>query len=108
MNINTYEYWERRFRSGGWNNNGRRQTFDNAIANVTQRPIGSNFTGKLLDFGCAQGNAIPVYRKNYPEARLSGYDISDSAITYCRRKYESQVKFYAGDFNNIEPVKIFV
>jgi len=59
------------------------------------------FNGSILDFGCALGDAIPVYKQSYPNATLSGYDISESAIKYCRKKYSRIATFHTGEISNL-------
>jgi len=108
LNINTKEYWEERFRSGNWGRGGRKQTLEYAKANVSQIRVPENFTGTILDFGCALGDAIPVYRAKYPKAKVSGYDISQKAIDYCRKKYGSMTDFYTGDINEIPDKDIII
>ena len=73
ININTKEYWDDRFGSGNWGRGGRRQTFEYAKANVDQLRIPEDFNGTILDFGCALGDAIPVYKTKFSK---EGEDIS--------------------------------
>ena len=101
MNINTIEYWDKRFKSGNWGRNGRRQTLEYAMANCMQIELNQRFNGSLLDFGCALGDAIPVYKRKFPNAIINGYDISVSAIEVCRKKYHRIAEFFTGEFKDI-------
>ena len=64
-NINTKEYWEKRFSTGDWEKSkGKTQTEDFAKSQVKYLNISKNFSGTILDFGCGLGDAFPVYKKN--------------------------------------------
>lgn len=107
ININTKEYWENRF-SKNWKKNGQIQTTEYAKANIRNLPIKPDFQGSILDFGCAMGNAIPIYSQNFPQAELIGYDISEIAIEECKRKYSAIANFYAGTLNDIPLVNVII
>lgn len=94
-NINTKDYWENRFLSGNWNNSGRKQTREYAMSNVANINISSDFSGSILDFGCALGDAIPIYATAFPNAVISGTDISQTAIKKCISKYGSKASFFS-------------
>ncbi len=94
-NINTKEYWDNRFSSGNWKSTGKQQTREYAKANVNNLTLSSNFNGTLLDFGCALGDAIPIYHSAFPAAHLIGVDISESAVDKCKKKYGHIADFKA-------------
>jgi SAM-dependent methyltransferase len=108
MNINTKEYWENRFNSGSWNKSGQRQTLEYAKANVTNLNIDKNFAGSILDFGCAMGDAISIYNDAFPKAKLSGIDVSGTAIKYCKERWGNLASFYSGDFSNVPAMDIII
>jgi len=107
-NINTKDYWETRFKSGNWNSNGQRQTREYALANVKNMNLPLNFSGTLLDFGCAQGDAIPIYKEVYPMATITGYDISESAIETCWQRFGDMADFISGDFTDISEKDVII
>ena len=43
--------------------------------------------GSFLDFGCGIGNAIPVLKNEFPQARLVGVDLSSYSIGIARERY---------------------
>jgi trans-aconitate methyltransferase len=100
-NINTKEYWENRFKSGNWNDNGRFQTKKYAEANVKYLNIDNGFNGTILDFGCALGDAIPIYLEAFKSAKIIGYDISESAIKNCQERFGDRANFISGEMSNI-------
>ena len=108
QNINTKEYWETRFKTGNWNNNGQRQTREYALANIKNLNLSSDFSGSILDFGCAQGDAIPIYIESFPKAKISGIDISESAIATCKRRFGNIAEFDSGDFSIISPKDVII
>jgi SAM-dependent methyltransferase len=108
-NINTKEYWEDRFSSRDWEKkHGRWQTESFAKEQMKHLKISSDFSGSLLDFGCGLGDAFPVYKKNFPWAKLIGIDISQSAINKCREKYGKIARFIQGDYNSIPEVDLII
>lgn len=109
MNINTKAYWEERFASGDWEEqHGRLQTRSFAKAQVKYFKIPPSFDGTILDFGCGLGDAIPVYRSAFPNARFIGVDISDSAIDLCRRRYGHIAQFIQGDHTSVPLADIII
>lgn len=98
-NINTKEYWENRFSSGDWSQAGRFQTTQYAIGNVKQFDIEPFFNGSILDFGCALGDAMPILKSSYPNAKLFGIDISDEAIKLCKKEFGNLANFESGGYD---------
>ncbi|MFJ6023049.1 class I SAM-dependent methyltransferase [Brevundimonas sp. NPDC092305] len=95
--INSPSYWEKRFATGDWQTHrGSWQTTEFAKAQVKRFGIPADFDGTIVDFGCATGDAFPVYREAYPKAKLVGVDISNSATDEARRKYGEFATFIAG------------
>lgn len=107
-NINTKEYWDKRFSSGEWNNIGQLQTTIYAKSNVEHINLDKNFSGTILDFGCAMGNAIMVYKEKFPLAKFMGIDISESAINYCKQKWNSDIQFICGEYNDVPQVDVII
>jgi len=99
-NINTKEYWESRFETKDWGKSGNRQTREYAIANVAHMSIKKDFDGSILDFGCALGDAVPIYYSAFPNASLSGVDISEAAIKKCKKLYGDIAEFNSGDYKS--------
>lgn len=108
-NINTRNYWENRFSSGDWELcQGRIQTADFAMGQLPHLPIERNFNGTILDFGCGLGDAIPIYKDHFPNAKLIGMDISQSAIDKCMIKYGLIGSFFQGTVENIFDVDVII
>jgi hypothetical protein len=98
----TSEYLDKTFSQGGqWEkNNGRNQTrrFAECFTQNTNIPF-KEFS--LLDVGCALGDAAPVFRKAYPEARLYGCDVSQVAIERCKKDHGNSAEFFKAGFEDI-------
>jgi cyclopropane fatty-acyl-phospholipid synthase-like methyltransferase len=108
-NINTKSYWNNRFASGNWEDKkGRIQTQQFAISQISLLNIPNNFSGTILDFGCGLGDAFPMYREAYPDAKLLGIDISDEAIKKCKKDYGHIGDFMCGDYNDVPKVDIII
>jgi ubiquinone/menaquinone biosynthesis C-methylase UbiE len=101
-NLNSESYWDERFSTGDWDTaGGRLQTRQYAIALIKHLDIPKDFGGSILDFGCALGDAIPVYREACPKAELWGLDHSLEAISQCQKEYGDMAKFIQGDQKDI-------
>ena len=97
ININSREYWEQRFSTGDWEGkSGRDQTRHFALGQIPHLGLPRDFKGTLLDFGCGLGDAMPVYREQYPHARLMGVDVSAAAVEKCRQRYGHIAEFRQG------------
>lgn len=109
MNVNTKDYWDKRFSSGDWENKrGRIQTRQFAETQVKYLKIAQNFSGTIIDYGCGLGDAMPVYRAAYPYASLVGMDISEVAIKKCREIYGEIAKFIQGDYTEVPEVDVII
>lgn len=100
-NVNTKNYWNERFASGGWSAAGSEQTRQYALANVRHIDLDASFSGTILDFGCAVGDAIPVYAEAFPRAQLFGIDFSQAAVAICRKRFDRLARFSNDDHNTI-------
>jgi hypothetical protein len=103
QNINTAEYWDNRFRSKDWNRLGRQQTREYAKANLEMFSLGPDFAGHIVEFGCALGDSIPVLIGKYPNSKITGIDISESAIETCKKRFGKYAGFIPGD-HHVVPV----
>lgn len=102
IRLNTEAYWNARFLSGDWAaRGGYTQTEKFAIAQAELYNIDRSFNGTICDFGCGAGDAFPIYRSNFPQARLIGVDFSDGAITLCRQRHGSLGTFIRGNATDI-------
>jgi hypothetical protein len=74
--------------------------FAEAFHHNVKIPMQNDFS--LLDVGCALGDALPVWRRHYPRARLSGCDFSPTAILRCKETYGDIAEFFCASFEEIE------
>jgi hypothetical protein len=108
-NINTQQYWNRRFGSGDWaDKGGYTQTRQFAEAQVSYFNLPREFLGGLCDFGCGAGDAFPVYRESFPEAVLYGVDFSEDAIRLCCARYGHMATFVSGNAGAVPHVDAIV
>ena len=109
MNYNTKAYWESRFISGDWQKKGGpRQTKYFAMSQVLYFKISFRFEGTILDFGCGLGDALPIYRKAFPKAKLIGIDVSSHAIDICCKKFGNIATFICGDQTRVPGVDVII
>ena len=108
-NINTKEYWEHRFASKDWEENkGRWQTKSFAKGFIKYLKVPSDFSGTLVDFGCALGDAMLVYKGRFPSAKLIGVDISNNAIKICNEKYSEIATFIQSEHSNVPESDVII
>lgn len=107
-NINTKAYWDNRFKADWEKKSGRSQTADFAKDQIPYFDISSDFDGSILDFGCGLGDAIPIYKKSYPNAKLYGVDISSVGIEKCKKTYGCMADFTAGTEKEMRDVDIVI
>lgn len=109
MNINTRAYWSDRFAGGTWrNSHGQLQTAHFANDICTRLALPREFTGTILDFGCATGDAMPVYKAHYPLATLLGVDFADAAIVEACRTYGHLATFMVGSIDAVPHVDVII
>jgi SAM-dependent methyltransferase len=107
MNVNTKEYWDRRFASGDWQvRRGPVQTMQFARAQIPLLGLPGTFDGTFLDFGCGTGDAFPLYKNAFPKATLIGVDHSPRAIDACRARFGSIASFLVGDHTVVPRVSV--
>lgn len=108
-NINTIDYWDRRFSTGDWaSKGGYSQTKMFAEAQLPFLRIPLDYTGSICDFGCGAGDAFPVYRRAWPQATLYGVDFSAAAIKLCEERYGHLANFLRGDIGAVPEVDIII
>ncbi len=108
-NINSREYWEERFLSGSWDRSvGPNQSRWFAESLIKHAKIEAGFDGTILDFGCAQGGSILVYRRAFPNATLIGMDISSNAIDRCKNDIGDLATFIQGGYIDIPECDIII
>lgn len=102
MRVNSREYWDDRFRSDDWRKRGgKSQTYYHAVRYLPHLPLEPAFNGTICDFGCAEGDAFPVYHRAFPLARLVGIDLSFTAVLRAKQKYGRIADFLCGDISAI-------
>jgi len=109
VNINTKDYWEHRFATGDWEAKlGCQQTILFAKDNVRLMKIPLCFSGRILDFGCGLGDAMPVYREYFQHASLIGVDMTQAAILKCKEKYSAIAHFIQCDYNQVPEADVII
>lgn len=106
---NSKEYWDVRFSTNDWaEKGGNIQTLQYAKQYVQLLDISRNFNGILCDFGCAQGDAFPVYHSAFPHAKLIGIDFSKNAIKHSIKKYGNIANFICGGVQEVPDSNIII
>ena len=109
MKVNTNEYWENRFKTFDWRSRmGPKQTNVHAKHYVKHLNISRYFSGSILDFGCAEGDAFPIYKKCFPKAKLIGLDFSITAIKFAKEKYGDIAEFICGSIDDVPVSDIII
>jgi len=92
-NTNTKEWWEKYY-SGKLNKKPSRRRTEEAYKFVL--PYLED--GKtLLDVGCGMGWGSALIKKHKPKMKITGIDISEEAIKFCRENHK-KIRFLQFDF----------
>jgi hypothetical protein len=104
LNPNTRRTYEDEYREGGLydQQRGSHQTrlFARYFHGHFTIPYSGNFT--VLDMGCALGDALPVWKQSYPQARLYGCDVAPSAIRRANGQFGQLAHFFVGGFEELD------
>lgn len=106
FDINSKQYWDRRFENDWESNSGREQTmfFANiAIENIPSWLIADINNNKLniCDVGCAEGDSIPIINNKFYKSEVIGLDFSEHAINKAK-SYYPHYKFQCSAIEEIE------
>ncbi len=87
--INSVDYWNRRFFEDWIANDGRRQTAFFAELCCRELPAWFIRTVRsqklsIFDYGCALGDALPVLRVAFPNSTISGGDVAQVGLGLAR------------------------
>jgi SAM-dependent methyltransferase len=58
---------------------------------------------RVLDFGCGIGNSAPYLREAFPEAAITGVDVSEKSLAVARARFPGVAEFVAYDPNSAPP-----
>ena len=92
MEVNSVEYWNRRFETD-WNDfGGDNQTifFANTLCNMLPQWFIDELREhkySVCDMGCADGNALPIWSNLFKGCSICGEDFAESAIRNARKQY---------------------
>jgi teichuronic acid biosynthesis glycosyltransferase TuaH len=104
--VNSKEYWDNRFNTDWEKNLGREQTKFFAKLLVLSLPeklisIIKRKSFSILDWGCAEGDAINIFSDKFLSNDVSGLDFSEAAIARAKKNYPNN-NYYAGSLNDID------
>ena len=83
--IDTLDYWEKRYSSGGNSGVGSYGKMALYKAKIINQFVKENSIQSVTEFGCGDGNQLGL--ANYP--KYVGFDISEAAINICKNKFKS-------------------
>ena len=105
--INSKEYWDKRFNSGDWDEkNGPSQSlffYNLALRGLPDwfvRDVSANRLS-ICDFGCAEGEGVSVLGDAFPHSDVAGLDISEPAVALARERYPRH-SFFCGDIDSFD------
>lgn len=75
---------------------------DHLISNLQAEPGAT-----ILEVACGTGRNLSMIRRQYPEARLFGFDISDQMLTTARAKLGDQANLARADACRFDPTELF-
>ncbi len=83
--IETLQYWEKRYSSGGNSGAGSYGRLALYKAEIINRFVKENSVQSVIEFGCGDGNQLSL--ANYPT--YIGFDVSETAIKICEKRFMS-------------------
>lgn len=90
--LNSKEYWNNRFEKDWKLYNGNEQTrffakkINELIPEWLVHEVNENHY-TVCDLGCAQGDALKIYKETFMTSDICGEDFSEVAITYAKENY---------------------
>ena len=93
MEINSKEYWDKRFSINDWTLSGgelQNRYFYNLLLELIPTNIKDEILSKnmsICDFGCAEGDGLILFKDNFSASEITGIDISEYALVNARKKY---------------------
>jgi len=104
MNANSVHNSDDAFSAGGsWEKHGgpeQTRRFARAFIAKTKRRMGD--FASVLDFGCALGDAAPIFRADYPKLIYYGCDFSRVAIERCRSNYSAMGTYFVSSWDELD------
>jgi ubiquinone/menaquinone biosynthesis C-methylase UbiE len=87
-----YEFWDgdRRFGYGGYGYDGR---WESVARNIIEK-YGLTSSSSILDIGCGKAFLLYELKKLLPDARISGFDISEYAIANAKAEIKDTLFTY--------------
>lgn len=73
-----------------------RKDYPAVLAEAVKEPFSD-----LLDAGCGTGAMLYMFKRDYPDRRYTGIDLSDKMIETAKKKQLAGVRFVAGDCENL-------
>jgi SAM-dependent methyltransferase len=58
---------------------------------------------RVLDFGCGIGGSAPHLREAFPDAAITGVDVSEKSLSVARQRFPDAAQFMAYDPNGAPP-----
>lgn len=108
MNINSKEYWNKRFETNWKEYAGDKQTvfFANLVCDLLpdyliKEAMTNDYS--ICDMGCALGDGVRIFSRKF-NIDVEGMDFSEKAIEAARKSYP-QNKFWVGDILNLDSPK---
>jgi len=94
-------YWEERYSKGGSSGAGSYNNLAEFKAEVINSFVSEKNIHSVTDFGCGDGNQLKYFSfKSY-----LGYDVSDSAISLCKKTYEGDSSKQFKSLRDYQPLK---
>ena len=83
--IDTLQYWEKRYSSGGNSGAGSYGKLALYKAEIINQFVKENSVLSVIEFGCGDGNQLGL--ANYPT--YIGFDVSETAIWICKKRFKT-------------------
>ncbi len=92
MQVNSSEYWDHRFKTDWAECGGPHQTrfFAELLVSLLPEWLKTDIRRRgidILDYGCAEGDAVPILADAFPGSDVQGADVAVAAITIAHERH---------------------
>ena len=88
-----------------YKNNYKLREHQKMMLKIFKKIITKNFTGDILDIGCAQGVFLKYFKKEFPFSKILGIDTSKDLINRAKKLNLKDTIFKKKDFLDIKKKK---
>jgi len=102
--IDSKKYWENRYHTGGDSGRGSYGDFKKFKTRIINQILDEYNINEVYDLGCGDGSQIEHI--NIHNMKYVGFDVSETAINICKKKYPNLIFDNILNIKNYNPVQL--